>query len=255
MIQRSVRRFDLYDFFSVFLPGATLLIGLFPFLPSGVTLGVGVAGIVVVLGFVVGRAVHGTATTFDEFWDNDDHRDVFLQQISDPTVLSAEVMDRFFDTCCQVYDGLGLCETRRESIDAEADELEPLYTLVRSYVHMDSRGRSRTFQAVYAFHRSMWFVSLFLAFVYYWYAFLTAFPVSQETVSYQTYISLTGLHPGVVTAGATVVALFSYRVFRDAKHRHQRYYVQYLISDFLTLYETETMEDGDPTVQRPPVVR
>lgn len=55
--------------------------------------------------------------------------------------------------------------------------------------------------------------------------------------------------------GATVVALLSYRVFRDAKRRHQRYYVQYLISDFLTLYETETMEENDPTVQQPPVAR
>jgi len=255
MIQRGIRRFDLYDFFSVFLPGATFLIGLFPFVPNGTSLGVGIAGVVVVLGFVVGRAIHGTAIIFDGFWNNDDHRDVFLRQISDPTVLSAEVMDQFFDACCEVYNGLGLCETRRASVDAETDEIEPLYTLVRSYVHMDSRGRSRTFQAVYAFHRSMWFTSLLLGFVYYGYALLRASPVTQEAVAYQTYISSVGLAPEIITAGATVVVLFSYRVFRDAKRRHQRHYVQYLISDFLTLYETETMADGDPTVRRPPVTR
>lgn len=175
MIQKGIRQFDLYDFFSVFLPGATFLIGLFPLVPNETSFGIGIAGVIVVLGFVVGRAIHSTAIIFDRFWDNDDHRDVFIQQICDPNVLSTEVMDRFFNACCEMYDGLGLCDTRRMSVDTETDEIEPLYTLVRSYVHMDSRGRSRTFQAVYAFHRSMWLVSLLLAFVYYAYAFLLSF--------------------------------------------------------------------------------
>ncbi len=256
MIRGGIRRFDLYDFFSVFLPGATLLIGLFPFLPNDTSFSVGFVGILIVLGFVVGRAIHGTAILSDRFWKNDSHREVFLQELSDPEVLPPSVMDRFFTVCCEVYDGLGLCDSRRASIDADDDDLEPLYTLVRSYVHMDSRGRSRTFQAVYAFYRSMWLVSFLLGGVYYGYAILRVLEVTQETVNYSTYIGSVGLTPAIIMAVVAAVVLFSYRVFRDAKERHQEYYVQYLISDFLTLHEAEdAIEDGDPTVRRPYTAR
>ncbi|MEZ3144792.1 hypothetical protein [Halobaculum sp. MBLA0143] len=98
-----------------------------------------------------------------------------------------------------------------------------------------------------AVHRSMWLVSLLLGGLYYGYSFLRVLEVTQKTVAYQTYISSAGFPPEIIMAVATSVGLFSYRVFRDAKHRHQRYYVQYLVSDFLTLYEAERIEDGDPT--------
>lgn len=246
MIRGGLRRFDLYDFFSVFLPGATFIIGLLPFLPVDANLGIGAVGVIVVLGFVVGRAVHGSAILFDQYWENRGHRQEFLDQLADPTVLPAEIVDRFFDVCCEVYADLGLCENRAESIESD-DEIEPLYTLVRSYIHMDSRGRSRTFQAIYAFYRSMWFVSLLVAGIYYAYSFARLLGVTTGAVDYYTYVSSLGVPTAAIMGLSTAVGLFAYRVFRDAKKRHQRYYIQYLITDFLTLYEaSDRLDGGDP---------
>ncbi|MEZ3116855.1 hypothetical protein RYH80_13145 [Halobaculum sp. MBLA0147] len=254
MIRGGLRRFDLYDFFSVFLPGATFIIGLFPFLPVDTEFGVSLVGATVVLGFVVGRAVHGIAISFDNYWENKGHREEFLEQLAEPDVLPANVIDRFFDVCCEVYTDLDLCEDRTTSVESDDDELEPLYTLVRSYIHMDSRGRSRTFQAVYAFYRSMWLVSLLLAFVYYVYSFARLLGVTTGAVDYYTYASSLGIPTAAIMGLSVSVGLFAYRVFRDAKTRHQRYYVQYLISDFITLYEASSrLDSGDPTAPaRPP---
>lgn len=249
MIRGGLRRFDLYDFFSVFLPGATLVIGLLPFLPSDTEFGVGAAGIIVVLGFVIGRAIHGSAILFDQYWENSGHRELFVDQLTNPEVLSPSIVDRFFHICCEVYDDLGLCEDRSESV--ASDDVEPLYTLVRSYIHMDSRGRSRTFQAVYAFYRSMWLVSLLLGCVYYVYSIARLLGVTVDTVDYYTYISSLDVPTAAIMGLSIAVALFAYRVFRDAKERHQRYYVQYLITDFITLYEAGgQLNSGDPSTSQ-----
>lgn len=248
MIRRGISRFDLYDFFSVFLPGAALLAGLLPFLPKDTSVGAGLLGVFIVLGFVVGRAIHSGAIYFGRILQKRTHRDLFLQQLNNPTLLSESVVNRFFDVCCAVYSDLDFCNSREAAAKQnEADELEPLYTLVRSYIHMDSRGRSRTFQAVYAFHRSMWFVSNSLAAVYTAYGVGHYSGLIQETVNYQSYIGSLGFPPLILIFVPLAVVLIAQTLFRTAKMRHQRAYVQYLITDFVTLYEAEhEIQDGDP---------
>lgn len=252
MLRRGITRFDLYDFFSVFLPGAALLAGLLPFLPKGTSVGPGFLGVLVVLGFVVGRAIHSGAIRFDDLLENKTHRELFLEQLDDPTLLSGSVVDRFFDVCCAVYSDLDFCEDRSVAVDSD-DELEPLYTLVRSYVHMDSRGRSRTFQAVYAFHRSMWFVSISLAVVYPAYGVARYIKLIQGTVEFQSYVGSLGMPPLILIFVPSAAVLFVQTLFRIGKMRHQRSYIRYLITDFVTLYEAEhEIEDGDPSRTLPP---
>lgn len=249
MLRRGISRFDLYDFFSVFLPGAALLAGLLPFLPTTVSGSPGFLAVLIVLGFVVGRAIHSGAIFSDKILQRRTHRELFLEQLREPTLLSDSVVDRFFDVCCLVYSDLDLCDSRTTAAsENDDDELKPLYTLVRSYIHMDSRGRSRTFQAVYAFYRSMTFVSTILAGVYAAYGFGRYLGVIQGTVNYQSHIGSLGLPPLILIFVLPAALLFVQTLFRTGKMRHQRNYIRYLVSDFVTLYEAEQeIEDGDPS--------
>lgn len=249
MIRRSISRFDLYDFFSVFLPGAALLAGLLPLLPEDTSIGPGFLGVLIVFGFVVGRAIHSGAIYSDEKLQRRTHRDLFLEQLREPTLLSDSIVDRFFDVCCAVYSDLDFCDSRATAARRnEEDELKPLYTLIRSYIHMDSRGRSRTFQAVYAFYRSMSFVSTILAGVYAMYGLGRYFGLVQGSVNYQSYIGSLGMPPLILISVPPAAALLSQTLFRTGKMRHQRNYIRYLISDFVTLYEAEhEIEEGDPS--------
>lgn len=64
---------------------------------------------------------------------------------------------------------LGLSKTK---IPTDEGELGILYPLVRGYIHIDGRGRSRTFQAIHAFFRSGELGVIVLGSIYVAYAFL-----------------------------------------------------------------------------------
>lgn len=72
----GIRRFDLYDFFSILLPGTALIFGLYPFLPMGFAVN-SFAALVPFLvgGFIVGRAVHSVAVSFQWLLGRVSHRE------------------------------------------------------------------------------------------------------------------------------------------------------------------------------------
>lgn len=247
MVQSGISRFDLYDFFSVFLPGTMLLLGLSPFLPTGTGFTPGLAGLLVILGYVVGRIVHGIAIALENIRNEKGHRKMFVSQISDPGFVSESMKEQFVEACCTEYSELDLCDSQSGSIDE--DELEPLYTLVRSYIHIDSRGRSRTFQATYSFYRSMSTVVIVLFVVFSLYAALRLLEVTQDVAVYTSYIGSVELDPLVVSSVPTFAAIVLFEIFYRSKTKHQRYYIQYLVSDFLTLYETQENGNTDPSSQ------
>lgn len=248
MPQAGISRFDLYDFFSVFLPGATLLTGLSPLLPVGTNFTAGLAGLLIVLGYVTGRAVHGVAIASDDLWDQRGHRKMFVDQMSEPELLSGVVVERFLEASRTMYDGLDLHGSQEGSVDTE--KLESLYTLVRSYIHIDSRGRSRTFQATYSFYRSMSTVVVVLFVVYYLYGVSRLLGVTRELGIDETYIGSSELPPLIVSTFPVYLGVVLFEIFYRSKRRHQRYYVQYLVSDFLTLHETREADSGDSSPQR-----
>lgn len=240
MLRGGIRRFDLYDFFSVFLPGATVLLGIVPFLPKKTKLGPALVGTLIVLGFVVGRGVHSIAITAENVIGGDSHREKFHDEITRNGEFEDLLIDEFSEACNRIYDGFDFDE------DSDMDS-DTLYTLVRSYVHMDSRGRSRTFQAVYAFHRSMWIVTLSLSLLYALYGVGDALVLFEESVNYLSFIGVLDLPALVLTGGPLLVTSLAYRVSRDGKRRHRKNYVQYLIADFVTLYHAESStDDEDP---------
>jgi hypothetical protein len=216
-----------------------LITGLLPFLPKDTNLGSsGILLSIIAFGFVIGRAIHGSAVIFDNFWDNDSHRDLFIGELEDGSLLPESTLDRFYYLCCKTFQDLGLCDDRQDTIDQD-DNLEQIYLLVRSYLHMDSRGRSRTFQALFSFYRSMWLVALSLVSVYYAYALINILGLARSMVSYETYVASLGIPISIIMGGAITAGTLAYRVFRDGKRRHQRHFVEYLIADFVVLQESQ----------------
>lgn len=178
--QTTVKRFDLYDFFSVFLPGLAFFLGIYPFFPKqvGIT-GLGSALIVLTLGFVFGRILHTVVTGLHDLCSDQlsvvnakTHRDVFCDEVRNPGSISNKLVDGFYREAWRAFGEIGLHYNRAYQ-DTEEDNklLNELYVCVRSYTHISSDGPSKKFQAIYAFHRSMWMVSFLLFVAYTTYAF------------------------------------------------------------------------------------
>lgn len=241
MLRGGIRRFDLYDFFSVFLPGATALLGVVPFLPKDTKLGPGLVGALLVLGFVAGRGVHSIAITVQDKFGGTSHRDKFNTEVAGNGEIGELLIDEFHEECNQVYDGVDFNDL------GEADS-NAVYTLARSSVHMDSRGRSRTFQAVYAFHRSMWIVTFGLSLLYTAYGVGSTFGLFEGSASYLSFLGSLELPTLGLIGGPLLTTLTAYKVSRNGMDRHRENYVKYLVADFVTLYRAgDDSDDGDPT--------
>lgn len=242
MMNTSPRQFDLYDFFSVLLPGVSFLLGVFPFFPNSSPISsLGAIVPVVVGGFVIGRAIHAAAVRIDDFFEHTSHRERFRNELQDPSVLPTSTVDHFYDECKAEFKDTGLPQGRGE-LDGDDHKRtgESLYGLVRSYIHIDARGRSRTFQAVYAFYRSMWLTSVLVYVFYLGYSVFTLFEV--RIVTYVSFIGVIGISANVVFLTSTTVLLGSFLTFRYAKTAYQIHFIQYLISDFIVLRRNETPE-------------
>lgn len=260
------RQFDLYDFFSVLLPGSALLLGLAPFLPRETDIGsLGAILPLLIGGFVVGRAIHSIAVTIEnppsetesergvirtlfiskplgwffgrEYFDDVTHRDRFISELKRPDVVDESLVDEFYQECRRVFPNLELPEDRSQLDDSE-QVFDTLYGLVRAYVHIDARGRSRTFQAIYAFYRSMWIVSFLLFLVYLVYGVLKVLGLNPGIVDYTSFIGSLGVPDSLIVLGSLVVAYAGYLAFSEARTDYRRFFVQYLISDFVLLHRT-----------------
>lgn len=158
MLEEGTRRFDLYDFFSILLPGSAFVIGLIPILPHDVPVfATASIGFLLVWGFIFGRSLHVIGVAVDKFegwWIirssvSIDHRDKFIEELINPTDIESELANGFYLHCRQTFQQLDL-PPERQDLDSEEHrtDLNMLYGIARSYIHMDGRGRSRTFQAV-----------------------------------------------------------------------------------------------------------
>ncbi|WP_311171818.1 hypothetical protein [Halobellus ordinarius] len=240
MLEQSIRRFELYDLFSVFVPGVALLFGLAPFLPEFVPL-TSLQFLIPLLvgGFIAGRAVHAAAIRIERSAGRTSHREQFVSEVSNPELLQTEVVRRFCKECAGVFDEIGLDDLEDDLVPESSGDGpslgETVYILVRSYIHMDSRGRSRTFQAIYSFHRSMWIVMGSLGILYALYGVADATGALTGAATFQTHLGALDFQPTLVLMGAEVIFLIGYEIFSKARPEYQKYFIQYLIADFLVL--------------------
>lgn len=232
-IQGSRSVYDLYDFFSMVLPGATLLLGLLPFAPSSISpSSVGMLFILVAIGYVVGRALHSAAESIDNLTGAPSHRDVFIRELSEqePDILSPETVDAFYDAATSRFDSVAWEDNRT---DANDHDLELLYVFTRSYLHIDGQGRSRTFQAVFAFYRSINLVVYFLGGAFILYGIIDSTGALEAFGAYVSHLETLGLPPLVMFLTGEIAIGITGMTFHDAKSDYRRYYIQYMISDFL----------------------
>lgn len=250
MPQQNIRRVNLYDFFSVLLPGLAFLFGIYPLFPRGFSLSpIGAALSSLVIGFVIGRVIHTIATSLHQqfsgldYFDINTHRDEFIQEICDTNHLPEKVVDEFYRECRRTFVGIGL-PYHRDYEDSEEDReiLDTLYMCVRSYTHINSQGPSENFQAIYAFNRSMWLVMVSLFILYSAVLadiLLRVFGVSVTEFGYSAILTTVDI-PVILTVGITVFFSGSLiHVFWIGVIRYKKIYTSYIITDFIALRNSE----------------
>jgi hypothetical protein len=237
MIGEGTRQFDLYDFFSIFIPGVTFLLALVPFLPRDQSLPtLGIVGLVLIGGFVVGRVVHALRILIEDWANLTTHRDYFINEITNPRGIDSSLVERFYETAKAEFDHAGLPDWDNIDKNKHTDELETLYTLTRSAIHIDSRGRSRTFQAIYDFYTSMMIASSAIALLYLLYSLIQGFDlVSSATIGFKPYITILDVHWLVLLFITLTAYNLLFYISRQMRTPYRRYFIQYLISDFIVL--------------------
>lgn len=238
----GTRPLDLYDFFSVFVPGAAFIVGLVPFLPDGSDVtALGAVVPIVVGGYVVGRGFHSLAAWLDGVV-GEAHRTRFFSQVAatEPEDFADDVRNQFLTRCNRRF-GIPASPVVRNPAAANRNTLRSLYSTVRSHAHIDGRGRSRTFQAVYAFHRSMWVIVVVLGILYLGYAFVRIQRGTEGIVAYRSILRSIGLDPLVLFLLVAITLSLSFATFRRSKATYRKHFVEYLVADFLTI-ETESEE-------------
>lgn len=246
MSQQSIRRVNLYDFFSVLLPGLAFLLGVYPLLPIGFILGsVEAALSLLVIGFVAGRVIHTIATSLhhwfskSQYFDVTTHRGDFIKEIREVNHLSEKIVDEFHRECQQAFTGIGL-HYRRDYENNEEDNkiLDTLYMCVRSYTHINSQGPSENFQAIYAFHRSMWLVMITLFLLY----MITGVDILIRQIGsgltdfgYTAKLTVLDIHVAVTVGIAIFFSGSLIYVFWTGIIRYKKIYTSYIITDFIAL--------------------
>lgn len=241
MITEGTRRFDLYDFFSILIPGAAFTIGLLPFLPAKSSVfSTALFGILIVIGFVFGRGIHASALLLESRFGTS-HRDEFINELVNPVDIDRELIKQFYSNYTDTFEHGNLPSDYK---DLDRDDhrygINTMYGMVRSYIHMDARGRSRTFQAVLDFYRSVMVTSAFLATLYMVYAVLDGLQLlNQETIGYTSYLGSLNIHPYILFFGAAGLFGISYWLFERIRSNYRSYFVQYMMSDFILLQSVD----------------
>ncbi|MFC7202511.1 hypothetical protein ACFQJC_03225 [Haloferax namakaokahaiae] len=230
---RPFRLFTVYDFFSVFLPGLATVLGLFMILPEEIDINFFVALIpILVLSFVFGQALHSLSALSESLLNSTplvtSHRTQFSNYILENG--NEHVVTKFKECCAATFrdDSLLL----EEGDVPDASEWKSLYPFVQSRIYTNGKGRSRTFQAIFAFSRSMSVFLFGLPILYLIHynlsylgliisrppKYLLFFPNFQEFIEAVWPLSWMGM------------AIFIY-----SSHTYKKHFSQYLVSDFVSI--------------------
>lgn len=247
----GLRRFDLYDFFSVFVPGTTFIIGLFPFLPKNADItAIGAIVPAIVAGYVVGRGFHSLAAWIDGLL-GDTHRTRFFEQLTktEPSDFTDRARRELLERCERQF-GVVDASTDPETLDPNDTGIQSMYTSVRSLIHIDGRGRSRTFQAVYAFHRSMWVIVVALGVLYVGYGLVRIHSSTSGIVAFQSIVRGVDLDPFVLLLIVMTGLSVSFATFRRSKRTYRKHFVEYLVTDFLAITDREESSTDGRSLER-----
>lgn len=249
----SGRSLNLYNFFAIFLPGFLFIILLIPFSPQSIDIRTPLAAIpLIAVGFVIGQALHtisiivqslpaGNTTTTS-------HRELFVQAVDDQSEHSPKIpnplISRFKTSVNDQHSGEDTGPLNTDNATSN-DEIKSVYHLARSKIHADGRGRSRVFQSIYAFSRSVQVMILVVGVIYIVYAILDFVDISQAFASqsslefsvqiYTPLIASALEQPLVVIPLAILGMALGYGIFNKTTAQYKRNYVEYTLADYVVI--------------------
>lgn len=252
---RPFRLFREYDFFGILMPGLASVIFLYLLLPKDINVGLP-SGIVFVsvFGFVFGQALHAVALAIDTFpttlsqffvppWS---HRRRFMRYLNEPPESARGTIRRFRRRVAAECPGVEYHSDFNKA-SYNYTEAVTVYTFVRSYLHNQDHTRSSGIKAMYAFCRNMLVLLSGLVPLYIIYGVLST--QASFGVLNAGFIDRVGKYdiyfPNYVEFLKAVIplTLLGAVLFGVGTFLYQRFYVQYLFSDFLTVAEER---DGSP---------
>jgi hypothetical protein len=247
MIGEGTKQFDLYDFFSIFIPGAGFLLVLAPFIPHDSSISpLELAGLIIIGGFIFGRMIHASRLYVEDLFYSTTHRDDFIKELdgSEDGDIPDNIINEFYRSCQEEFPELELDDDRD---NLSAIEIETIYSLVRSTVHMDARGRSRTFQAILDFYASLSVAIWPVFFIYFIYGIIGWRDFSVEFVEYEPYISTLGIDWLIIVGGAYTVLSVTYILSSSMRRKYRSYFIEYLLVDFIVLHtQSEPLSKTQP---------
>lgn len=230
---RPFRLFTIYDFFSVFLPGLATALGLVLLLPEDIEISLIVALLpLLVLSFVFGQALHSTAAFTESVLSRceriNSHRETFASELNSPDKVGDQAVRQFKEELA-----IALRDNDLMNDDAtEDDDWSGTYTFIQSYIYSNEVGRSRTFQAIFAFSRSMTVLLSGLPLLYL---------IHQEIRSHTNIIDREPYYFQFFDGfGEFIEAFFPLSIlgailFLYSAYSYKKYFAQYLITDFVAI--------------------
>ncbi|GAB6861248.1 hypothetical protein ACFR97_14385 [Haloplanus litoreus] len=230
--------FSKYDFFSVFVPGLATVFGFYMIIPKEIDIPV-VSAIIptLVLSFVFGQALHSLSVLVENLIGKvgfaATHRDQFYSRLNQDSDTTAKKVEE-------------ICESHIEDdgidgeLDFSSDSNDAVYSFVQSYVYIHDIGRSRTFQSIFAFSRSMTVFLFGLIPLYLTHQYLREVGVVARDPKYLVFF------PNFGDFAQTVIplAFMGGLVFWYSAYKYKSYFVEYLITDFISLNASD-VETGD----------
>lgn len=252
-VPRPFRLFREYDFFGVLLPGLASVVFLYMLIPRNVELTFPASVLfVVVFAFVFGQALHSVALFVESLpeivsrvsslsWS---HRKKFEKELKDPDYVSRETVKRLRWEGARLCPGFPYREEFSEGAYTEREAFA-LYTFLRSYLHANEHSRSGNIKAMYAFCRNMLVLLFGLVPLYLLYGHLDSDTGVDLLLPDRGFINRPGKYleffPNYLRFLEAMIplALIGGMLFLVGTFVYQRFYVQYLVSDFLTVRDAD----------------
>ncbi|WP_336346202.1 MULTISPECIES: hypothetical protein [Halalkalicoccus] len=191
---------------------------------------------VLVLAFVLGQALHSLAALFEQLLGKtgsvSSHRTLFAEKVLDHDNAEKRIVDEFKVECSRLLHDPSLLKGNEDEESPSLQEWKELYPTIQSYIYNRDIGRSRTFQAIYAFSRSMsvLFAGLPLFYIIY-------YCLQQNGVFFDRPSKYLSFFPnfGEFIEVAWPLCWIGAALFLYSTYSYRRFFIQYLISDFVAL--------------------
>lgn len=231
---RPFRLFSAYDFFSVFVPGLATTFSLYLLIPQNIEVSfTSVLIPTLLLAFIFGQALHAFSAFLHNIGSKYDivksHREIFAEMIEDSDDWNGIHINKFKQAIVQ-FDGTPEMQNRMYD-GLCTQEWETLYTVVQSQVYNYGQGRSISFQAIYAFSRSMSVLLFGLLPLFYVHHYAQEIGLFQRDPLYMEFFPT--FHR--LMEAAVPLCIIGGLLFLISTFSYRRNFVKYLISDFIII--------------------